>query len=84
MTDAQSVFSREQLDAVLFDLNRRRSWSLFSEALESDVADVQGGTTSEGIHLGAMAGTIDLIPHCYTGIEVRLSGSGSTRCFLKN
>jgi alpha,alpha-trehalase len=52
-------------------LDRPRSWSLFTEALESDVADIQGGTTSEGIHLGAMAGTVDLIQRCYTGIEVR-------------
>ena len=25
------------------------------QALQSDVADIQGGTTAEGIHLGAMA-----------------------------
>ena len=27
----------------------------------SDLPDVQGGTTAEGIHLGAMAGTVDLV-----------------------
>ena len=48
-----------------------KSWDLFNEALKSDVADVQGGTTPEGIHLGAMAGTIDLIQRCYTGIWIR-------------
>jgi alpha,alpha-trehalase len=32
---------------------------------------VQGGTTPEGIHLGAMAGTVDLIQRCYLGIETR-------------
>ena len=32
---------------------------------------MQGGTTAEGIHLGAMAGTIDLVQRCYTGIELR-------------
>ncbi|MBW6502413.1 MAG: hypothetical protein K0B05_13565, partial [Bacteroidales bacterium] len=36
-----------------------------------DFRDVQGGTTPEGIHLGAMAGTIDLIERCYTGLEIR-------------
>ena len=45
--------------------------SCSSEALDSDVADIQGGTTSEGIHLGAMAGTVDLVQRCYTGIEIR-------------
>src|SRR5215216_1859279 len=28
-------------------------------ALESDVDDIQGGTTQEGIHMGVMAGTLD-------------------------
>ena len=36
--------------------------SSFSEALESDILDIQGGTTPEGVHLGAMAGTVDLRP----------------------
>lgn len=51
--------------------DRPRSWQLFCQALEADVADLQGGTTPEGIHLGAMAGTIDLVQRCYTGIEPR-------------
>lgn len=50
---------------------RRRSWSLFTEALESDIGDIQGGTTREGIHLGAMAGTLDILQRCFTGLELR-------------
>jgi alpha,alpha-trehalase len=56
---------------VLARSKRERSWHLFKEALESDVSDIQGGTTPEGIHLGAMAGTVDLVQRCYTGIETR-------------
>ena len=56
---------------VLARANRSRSWQMFCEALRSDVADIQGGTTPEGIHLGAMAGTVDLVQRCYTGIEAR-------------
>jgi alpha,alpha-trehalase len=56
---------------VLARSKRELSWHLFKEALESDVSDIQGGTTPEGIHLGAMAGTVDLIQRCYTGIETR-------------
>ncbi len=52
-------------------LDRKRSWDLFTSALRSDVDDIQGGTTAEGIHLGAMAGTVDLLQRCYAGIEVR-------------
>lgn len=56
---------------ILSRWDRARSWCLFSQALDSDFADVQGGTTAEGIHLGAMAGSVDLLQRCYTGVEVR-------------
>lgn len=54
---------------VLSRSDRPRSWELFQKALESDISDVQGGTTHEGIHLGAMAGTVDILQRCYTGLE---------------
>ncbi|MEE4177796.1 MAG: glycosyl hydrolase family 65 protein [Bacteroides sp.] len=50
---------------------RDESWRRFREALMSDFRDVQGGTTHEGIHLGAMAGTLDLVQRCYSGLEIR-------------
>jgi alpha,alpha-trehalase len=56
---------------VLARCDRQRSWRFFAEALASDLHDVQGGTTAEGIHLGAMAGTVDLAQRCYTGLETR-------------
>jgi trehalose/maltose hydrolase-like predicted phosphorylase len=56
---------------VLARLDRRRSWELLLQALKTDIADIQGGTTHEGIHLGAMAGTVDLIQRCYGGLEAR-------------
>jgi alpha,alpha-trehalase len=56
---------------VFSRLDRDRSWSLLRSSLVSDVEDAQGGTTAEGIHLGAMAGAVDLIQRCYTGIETR-------------
>ena len=40
-------------------------------ALESDVGDVQGGTTQEGIHMGVMAGTLDLIQRSFLGTVIR-------------
>jgi alpha,alpha-trehalase len=56
---------------VLARSDRTGSWRLFAEASESDVSDIQGGTTEEGIHLGAMAGSVDLVQRCYLGIEMR-------------
>ena len=51
--------------------DRKRSWDLFREALKTDAYDTQGGTTPEGIHLGAMSGAVDLVQRCYTGLETR-------------
>jgi alpha,alpha-trehalase len=56
---------------VLARADREQSWRLALTALDSDFADLQGGTTPEGIHLGAMAGTVDLMERCYTGLEAR-------------
>lgn len=70
-TSHGSTLSRVVHSWVMARSDRAKSWDLFNEALKSDVADVQGGTTPEGIHLGAMAGTIDLIQRCYTGIWIR-------------
>ena len=50
-------------------IDRRRSWSYFTEALTSNITEIEGGTTPEGIHLGAMAGIDDLALSCYAGIE---------------
>jgi alpha,alpha-trehalase len=48
-----------------------QTWQFLMRALESDIADIQGGTTAEGIHLGAMAGTVDLVQRCLTGMRAR-------------
>ncbi len=66
-----STLSRVVHSWVLARSQREQSWHLFKQALESDISDIQGGTTPEGIHLGAMAGTVDIIQRCYTGIETR-------------
>ncbi|MFD2515463.1 glycoside hydrolase family 65 protein [Pontibacter locisalis] len=70
-TSHGSTLSKIVHSWVLARTDRKRSWVNFEIALMSDVEDVQGGTTPEGIHLGAMAGTVDLIQRCYTGLEIR-------------
>ena len=54
---------------VLARSDRPKAIAYFAEALQSDVSDIQGGTTAEGVHLGAMAGTMDLVQRVSTGIE---------------
>ena len=56
---------------VLARANRERAVEHFERALHSDVADIQGGTTAEGVHLGAMAGCVDLLQRCFAGLETR-------------
>ncbi len=70
-TSDGSTLSRVVHSWVLARSDRARSWSLLADALESDIADIQGGTTAEGIHLGAMAGTVDLIERGQTALEFR-------------
>ena len=56
---------------VMARSDRPRSMAFFADALQSDVTDSQHGTTAEGIHLGAMAGTVDQVLRVSTGIEVK-------------
>lgn len=56
---------------VLARARRADAWTFCQEALRADIADIQGGTTGEGIHLGAMAGTLDLVQRGLTGLETR-------------
>jgi trehalose/maltose hydrolase-like predicted phosphorylase len=65
-----STLSRVVHAWVLARSDRGRSMTYFAEALQSDVSDIQQGTTAEGIHLGAMAGTVDLLQRVATGIEI--------------
>lgn len=66
-----STLSRVVYSWVVSRSDRARSLDLFIEAFESDLNDIQGGTTPEGIHLGAMAGTLDIVQRCYTGLVMK-------------
>lgn len=50
---------------------RENSWELLEETLRRNIEDVPSGTTAEGIHLGAIAGTVDLIERGYIGLGTR-------------
>jgi trehalose/maltose hydrolase-like predicted phosphorylase len=45
-------------------------WNWYMKALGSDLYDIQGGTTLEGIHTGVMGGTIDIIYKSFAGINL--------------
>ena len=56
---------------VLARGQRERAVDFLTDALQADVADIQGGTTPEGIHLAAMAGSVDLLERCFSGLEAK-------------
>src|SRR5690606_9836986 len=53
---------------VLARSERTGSWPPFLQALRRDIDDSQGRTTAAGVHVGAMAGTVDILLSCYTGL----------------
>ncbi|CAN5559092.1 beta-phosphoglucomutase family hydrolase [soil metagenome] len=69
-TSHGSTLSRIVHAWVLARSDREKAWSFWLEALHSDIEDIQGGTTPEGIHLGAMAGTVDIIHRGHTGLAM--------------
>lgn len=68
-TSHGSTLSKVVHASVIDRIDRQAAWGLFQEALQADFADVQGGTTPEGIHLGAMGGTLDIVFRHYAGID---------------
>ncbi|HEX5495237.1 MAG TPA: glycosyl hydrolase family 65 protein [Mycobacteriales bacterium] len=69
-TSHGSTLSAAVYTWVLARRDPERAWGFFRDALASDLADMQGGTTREGIHLGAMAATVDLVRRGYTGMRL--------------
>lgn len=65
-----STLSRVVHASVLASIDPGRAWATFREALVADLDDTQGGTTKEGIHLGAMAGTADIVGRAFAGLRI--------------
>ncbi|WP_253250324.1 HAD-IA family hydrolase [Arthrobacter globiformis] len=65
-----STLSRMVHASVLAAIDPERAWGTFREALDADLDDTQGGTTRAGIHLGAMAGSIDTVQRTFAGLRM--------------
>ncbi len=50
--------------------NKSLAWELYQDALTSDYADIQGGTTAEGIHAGVMTGTVWVALVSFAGLNL--------------
>ena len=73
-TSHGSTLSRVVFTTVVHCYDCDQGSRLFRRALESDLHDIQGGTTQEGIHLGAMAGTLDIVKRYYAGLSLTAEG----------
>ena len=49
---------------------RQQSWKWYCDILNSDINDIQGGTTQEGIHTGVMGGSLNIALKRFAGVEV--------------
>ncbi|AKP66240.1 glycoside hydrolase family 65 protein [Companilactobacillus ginsenosidimutans] len=67
-----STLSRIVYSMLALKVNDKElSWKLFYQALTSDYYDIQGGTTAEGIHLGVMGATLNVITSYFAGVDFR-------------
>jgi len=69
-TSHGSTLSHLVFAAILDGVDREASREHFVEALRSDVDDVQGGTTPEGIHTAVMAGTVRHVLERFAGLRL--------------
>ncbi len=70
-TSHGSTLSRLVHSELAYRLGRHDfGWKMYMEALQSDLVDIQGGTTGEGIHCGVMAGTVYTVLSVFCGLDV--------------
>ncbi len=70
-TSHGSTLSRVVFASAVHRDDPDEGYELFREALKSDLGDIQGGTTREGVHLGAMAGTVDVVTRHWAGMYLK-------------
>ncbi len=69
-TSHGSTLSKIVYASTLMDIQPQSAKELYYQALSSDVNDIQGGTTPEGIHLGVMGATAQFASQGYSGLYV--------------
>lgn len=68
-TSHGSTLSKVTHCFIAYLLGRKKEgYQKFTDVLNSDLNDVQGGTTPEGIHCGVMGGSVDIIMRGFAGV----------------
>jgi trehalose/maltose hydrolase-like predicted phosphorylase len=71
-TTHDSSLSRVVHAGALARLDPAQSWRFFLQSLQADMEPCNSSTSEEGLHLGAMAGSIDVIQRHYLGLGFEL------------
>lgn len=70
-TAHESTLSHIVYAGAYANIDSKVSWKLFQKAQMVDLIPDEYKDTSEGIHLGAMGGTISVLQHHYLGFKVK-------------
>ncbi|MGI4815718.1 MAG: glycoside hydrolase family 65 protein [Janthinobacterium lividum] len=68
-TAHESSLSRLVCASALARHDVEASWSFFVQSMGTDVVRAHSQGAGEGLHLGAMAGTLGLLQGCYLGLQ---------------
>lgn len=69
-TAHESSLSRLIYAGALARLDCEKSWQIFTQVLFTDLSGDSSDEVKNGIHLGAMAGTLYILQHHYLGLQV--------------
>ena len=70
----ESSLSRVVCAGALAQLDPAASWGYFQKAMALDLTPSPTAGSAEGLHLGAMAGTLDVLQRHYLGLRIRTHG----------
>jgi trehalose/maltose hydrolase-like predicted phosphorylase len=71
-TTHRSSLSLVTYAGALSQVDLEQSWRFFQQSLKTDLHALKGESIAEGIHLGAMGGSIDVLQRCYLGLRPHL------------
>ncbi|MGE6661880.1 glycoside hydrolase family 65 protein [Pseudomonas sp. NPDC077408] len=70
----ESSLSKVVCAGALAAIDSEASWSYYQQALATDLGSPGNSGTQEGIHLGAMCGSLDVMQRHYLGVRLELDG----------
>lgn len=79
-TAHRSSLSRVVYAGALAQVAPEMSWDFYRHVLDTDLDPLKGESVAEGIHLGAMGGSLDILQRRYLGIDVRTDALSFDPC----